>query len=118
MKIAADENIDGRLVAALRDAGHDVFWIAESLPSASDAVVLETAREQGALLLTDDLDFGEMVYRQQLAASGVLLTRLAGLSLGNKIELILQTLEQHAEELNGSFTVIDKRLTRIRPFRN
>lgn len=44
MKLLADENVDGRLVRALRDAGYEVAWVVEDLPAAGDAVVLESAR--------------------------------------------------------------------------
>ena len=47
-------------------------------PGIDDERVLRLADSQGALLLTSDKDFGELVFRQRLLHSGVILFRLAG----------------------------------------
>jgi len=116
MRLLADENIDGRLVAALRKAGHEITWVAETMPGAVDAAVLETARTEEALLVTDDLDFGELVFRQRRATCGVLLLRLAGLSAAHKADIVSQALRIRGTELAGRFGVLDAHQLRIRPF--
>lgn len=61
--IVADESVDFRIVEVVRENSISVLSIAESNPSISDAEVLAIAVEQNALLLTEDKDFGELVYR-------------------------------------------------------
>ena len=80
MKIVADESLDGRIIDGLRLADHDVLAFAEASPGAADEEVLASADSEGVLLLTVDKDFGELVYRRQLAHCGVMLLRQAGLS--------------------------------------
>ena len=46
MNIVADESVDAPIVAALRQAGHDVSYIAELSPGVSDDVVLDGANER------------------------------------------------------------------------
>ena len=76
--------------------------------------VLRSAVADSALLITADKDFGELVFRQGLINSGVLLIRLAGLAPESKAELISSVLENHEGELAGNFTVITPGLVRIR----
>ena len=69
MNFVADENVDAAVVRALREAGHEVTWIAEIEPAATDEQVLNLADEQRAVLVTEDKDFGELVYRRRLATA-------------------------------------------------
>lgn len=65
MDILADENIRRDLVEALRLDGHDVQWIAETSRSAPDIGVFQLAVDSNRFLLTADLDFSEIVYREK-----------------------------------------------------
>lgn len=80
MKFVADEDIDWPIVEHLRHRGHVVWYVAEMEPGMPDETVLDLARNEGALLLTADKDFGELVFRQRRLTSGVILLRLEGLS--------------------------------------
>ncbi len=53
------------------------------------------------MLLTADKDFEELVFRQRLLHSGVVLIRLAGLDPKTKAELVTTAFEQHADELGS-----------------
>ena len=65
MDLVADENVDASIVTALRGANHRVIYVRELDPGIDDAQVLEMANSYGALLLTSDKDFGELVFRQR-----------------------------------------------------
>jgi predicted nuclease of predicted toxin-antitoxin system len=52
------------IVQHLRDAGHQVFYMAEIQPRADDDQVLELANQKEAVLITRDKGFGQMVFRQ------------------------------------------------------
>ena len=90
MNLLADEGVDRPVVERLRQDGHDVLYVAESSPSVSDEEVLEQANSRSAVLLTADKDFGELVFRQGLVHSGVVLLRLAGLASVTKAELVAE----------------------------
>jgi len=72
LNFLADENLD-KLVDRLRQDGHFVWYVAEMERGISDDVVLDLANQEGALLLTSDKDFGELVFRLRRIASGVVL---------------------------------------------
>jgi uncharacterized protein with PIN domain len=58
------------LVQHLRDAGHDVLYMAEIKPRADDDEVLELAIQREAVLITRDKGFGQMVFRQAFRSMG------------------------------------------------
>jgi len=76
MKLFADENIAAQIVDQLRQLGHDVLYPPETGLSAADDVWLEKARSEERTLLTDDKDYGELVFRRKLPSASVVLLRL------------------------------------------
>ena len=114
MNLVADEDVDSPVVERLRQDGHDVVYVAELSPSVPDEEVLQQANERRAVLLTSDKDFGELVFRQRLVHSGVVLLRLAGLANATKAEIVSEVCRDHATELPGAFTVISPGQVRIR----
>ena len=110
MNLLADESVDQQIVARLRRDGHAVLYVAELSPSVGDDVVLQQARASNSLLLTADKDFGELVFRQRLLHSGVILLRLAGLSSERKAVLVSMTLRERTDELVGAFSVISQKV--------
>ena len=57
MRFFADENFPRPAVAALREAGLDVLWIAKTNPGAPDDEVLAQCISTHRTLLTFDKDF-------------------------------------------------------------
>ena len=117
MNFVADEDVDGPIVEHLRQAGYQVWYVAEMASGTTDDVVLAIAREQEALLLTADKGFGEMVFRQQLLTTGVVLVRLEGLTPVRKAMIVVQAMDDHGQELSGNFSVISPGTLRIRKIR-
>lgn len=114
MKLIADEGVERQIVQQLRETGHEVFYAAESSPGVSDEWLLGSALGAEALLLTNDKDFGELVYRQKRLTHGVVLLRLAGLPNSSKAKLVCTSVAKHGGEMLGSFTVISPGSVRVR----
>jgi predicted nuclease of predicted toxin-antitoxin system len=75
VKLLADESCDFRLVRALREAAYDVTAIAELARSITDDDVIAMARRDQRVLITEDKDFGQLVYAGGQVATGVILLR-------------------------------------------
>jgi predicted nuclease of predicted toxin-antitoxin system len=117
VKIVADENIDQQIVDRLRSDGHEVLSIADLDPGIDDDAVLLKSRESNSVLVTADKDFGELIFRQHLLHSGVMLIRLSGLKPEWKAELVALAFAKHADELSQGFAVLSRRALRLRkPF--
>ena len=114
MKFVADEGLDAPIVVALRNEGHEVFYIKEEHPGISDDEVLKIANERNEVLISADKDFGELVYRMKRVHSGILLIRLSGLSPKEKGIVVSATVKEHANELADAFTVINKTHVKVR----
>ena len=99
---------------SLRRDSHQVLYVAELAPSIVDERVLQEAGIRDSILVTSDKDFGELVFRQRLVHSGVVLLRLAGLANATKAENVAEVFRTRAAELIGSFTVISPGQVRIR----
>jgi predicted nuclease of predicted toxin-antitoxin system len=114
MNLVADENIDRGIVERLRRDGHQVDWIAELSPSISDEEILRRAVGGGAVLVTEDKDFGELVHRRRLSHAGVLLVRLEGLDNATKAEIVSAAVRDNAADLPGAFAVVSHDSVRLR----
>src|SRR5262245_37972377 len=114
MNLLADESVDREVVERLRQEGHDTVYVADLSPSITDDEVLQQANDRGALLVTADKDFGELVYRQGRVHAGVLLVRLAGLPVATKADVVARALQEHEAELQGAFSVVSPGALRVR----
>lgn len=115
MKIVADEGVDRQIVEELRRASHEVTYVAEVTPGINDDEVLELANERGAVLLTADKDFGELVFRLNRTSWGIVPIRLAGLDPDAKSAIVANAIREHGEQMYDCFSVITAGAIRIRP---
>lgn len=114
MRLLVDDGVDVAIVSRLRADGHDVTYVAELAPGATDSAVLELAASDERLLLTADKDFGELVFRQRRAACGVLLVRLPGVASSARSDAVASALADHGDEMANAFSVVSPGLVRIR----
>ena len=114
MNLLADENVDKAIVDGLRSDGHTVLYIAEMEPGIDDDAVLSQTSQIGALLITADKDFGELVFRLGRNPAGVVLIRLAGLSAEAKARNVSNAFADHSDQLISAFNVVSPGRLRIR----
>lgn len=68
----ANESVDRPIIIRLRQDGHSIdYSVAEASPGIGDEEVLRLANDLGALLLTMDSDFGELIFRLNRTPVGV-----------------------------------------------
>jgi predicted nuclease of predicted toxin-antitoxin system len=114
MKFLLDESADYPLAAFLQGLGHDVTAIAHEYPQAlTDRAVLSIAQSELRILITNDHDFGELIFRQRLPHHGVILFRLGAETLLVKTRWLEDVLSKHANDL-GDFVVITDHGIRVR----
>lgn len=116
MKLVADECVDFGIVRSLRENGVNVFSISEELASIKDKNVLEIANEKEWLLLTEDRDFGELVFRLNQAHHGIVYVKIKGLERRLKIEKVVSIVLEHYKHLQNAFTIITNEKMKIRKF--
>ena len=115
MRIIANENVAGTAIRGLRQNGHDVLSVKESMQGAEDESILQRAEAEQRLVVTHDKDFGELAYRYRLPAScGIILFRLSGLGPSTDIQRMLDVIESRSDWTGGFSVVTDDRI-RMRP---
>ena len=106
VRFLADESCDSRVVVALRSAGHDVRAVVEDSPGAPDRLLVEQARQEDRILLTEDRDIGQLVYADRLArGAGVLLIRCREEARPPLAASIAAIVSEHGPRLAGRFAV-------------
>lgn len=115
MRFLADENCDARVIRALREAGHDVIAIAEQLSGADDIDVLALSVHDQRILITQDLDFCEMVFRDEIAAYSIILDRIPSAQRALKAQRIINIVESYGEGLLGMMVSLAADAVRLRP---
>lgn len=106
MHFLADESCDFLVVRALRNAGHDVVAVVETCPEETDETILGLAVSQGRILLTEDKDFGQLVYAATRHTSGVVLIRFPSYARTTLPDMLLDTINHVGERLIGAFVVM------------
>jgi predicted nuclease of predicted toxin-antitoxin system len=115
MKFLADECCDSGVVASLRADGHDVAYVIEGQAGISDDDVLQSAFDEGRILLTEDKDFGELVYRLNKPTRGIVLLRINVQERREKWLRLKALIDGYEARLPGNFVVVDMNKFRFRP---
>ena len=113
MRFLADESCDFAAVHALRAAGHDVVAVSDVARGAADTVVIELARSERRVLLTEDKDFGQLVFAAARQSSGVVLLRWPVSARGGLAIAIAEFVAAQGESLIGSFAVVEPGRARV-----
>jgi len=114
VRFLADENIERPVIEFLRSKGHDVLAIAEDYTGAVDEDVLKIANGERRVLVTNDKDFGELVFLQKRISPGILLIRSSIEDSEAKIRLLKEVLQVAAEKISGNFVVVTEGGYRLR----
>jgi predicted nuclease of predicted toxin-antitoxin system len=115
MRFLADESCDFAVVRALRANGHDVIAVAEVAARTEDAEVIAWAVREARVLLTEDKDFGQLVYAGAHQSTGVILIRFPASARPILPNRVLEIIQQHQDQLAGAFVVLQPHRSRIRP---
>jgi predicted nuclease of predicted toxin-antitoxin system len=122
MRLLIDMNLTPRWVHFLRNAEHEaVHWSSVGSNSAKDSEICDYARECGYVLLTNDLDFPQILAHTRQAAPSVLLLRGEPLVPEARGSALLGALQDCEAELNqGAIVTLDwsdKPRARVLPLR-
>lgn len=113
MQFLADESCDFAVVRALREAGYDVKTVRELSAGADDEVVMDLAAKEKHLLLTEDKDFGRLVFAASGFSTGVIFLRFPGNARASMTKAIVELVQRMGEKLKGRFVVVQPGRVRI-----
>lgn len=110
-----DEGCDAIIVRTLRKLGHDVVFVAEVSPGKTDPEILAWGLAERRVIVTEDRDFGELVFRDRLVTSGVVLVRIGDEDREKKVTQIEILVNNHLADLPNAMTTVMVEHIRIRP---
>lgn len=114
LRFLADESCDYNIVRALRAADFDVVAVSDLMTRSVDSLLIEKAYREQRILLTEDKDFGWLVFVSAADSAGVILIRYPGNTRDLLPQTILQLVQDKEEFLSGSFVVVQPGYIRIR----
>lgn len=113
MRFLVDECIGPRVAQWLREQGHDVFSVYEEARGSDDDSIIRRACDENWILITNDKDFGEKVFRGRHPHHGIIFLRLADNRANNKIEVLKKLLDTHSAKLVDQFVVVTESRVRF-----
>ena len=113
MRFLVDECTGPVLAAWLRDQNHDVFSVFDEARGMDDNDMIQKALEEHWILITNDKDFGNKVYRDGRLHQGVILLRLKDERSTSKIQVLSRLFETYLDKLQNSFLVVTEKQVRF-----
>jgi len=113
MNFLADESCAGPAIQALREAGHEVVAIAEVAKGTVDELVMRRALSERRILITEDPDFGELVYARGHSSAGVILVRFPSRVRRAKPPSVVEAVAKLGARLWNAFTVVEPGRVRL-----
>ena len=113
MRFLVDECTGTAVAAWLRDNGHEVFSVFDESRGMEDDDIIRMAYEENWILITNDKDFGDKVFRNGRIHRGVILLRLEDERPSSKIRVLSRLLEKFIERLPNTFVVVTEKQIRF-----
>ena len=113
MRFLVDECTGPAVARWLRDQSHAVFSVYEEARGMADDDILDKAYSEDWILITNDKDFGEKVYREKQPHHGVVFLHLQDERATSKIDAIQKLLDGYKDQLADAFVVVTETQVRF-----
>lgn len=113
LRFLADESCDFAVVRVLRANGYDVIAVAEFMQRSVDDELIAQAHHDNRIVLTEDKDFGWLVFVSHVDSAGVILVRFPGNARQTLATTALRLVQEHGSDLSGAFVVVEPGRIRI-----
>ncbi len=81
---------------------------------AKDDELLNLANKENRILITNDTDFGELIFLQNRVTTGIVLLRIKGQDVKKKLRSLSKLIRLYSDKIENHFVVITERRIRIR----
>ena len=115
MKILLDMNLTPKWRVPLEQVGHEIkHWSEIGSDDASDAEIMQWARQNSFVIFTNDLDFGALLYSTAATAPSVIQIRGQDVRpVSMKITVLDALIKAEKELLAGALLTVDTNRRRI-----
>lgn len=113
MRFLVDECTGPAVAIWLLGEGHEVYSVYDQSPGASDDDLLARAARDGWIVITNDGDFGELIFREGRPHRGVVFMRLDDERAANKIRVLGRLFAGYGDQLPNQFVVVTETQVRF-----
>lgn len=92
-----------------------MIYVAQDQQETEDGDLADIAMSQNRIVLTEDRDFGRIVFRKEKEVPGIVYFRFSTKDRAMQWPKLKALLDAPGDGIYGHFIVIDKERTRIRP---
>jgi len=116
MKFIADMGISPKVIHLLQSLGYQAVHLQiQGLHRLKDIEILEKARKEGSIILTHDLDFGDLLTASNFGLPSVVIFRLRNMRPDNVNKYLEKIITEYAELLQkGAIITVSEGRLRVR----
>ncbi|PKN27695.1 MAG: hypothetical protein CVU64_15465 [Deltaproteobacteria bacterium HGW-Deltaproteobacteria-21] len=108
MRFLVDECTGPGVASWLRERDHEVFSVFEESRGMDDDDIIQKALDEKWILITNDKDFGNKIYRDGRLHRGVILLRLENERTSAKVHVLSLLLDAYSGRIPDSFLVVSE----------
>ena len=113
MRFLVDECTGPKVAEWLRIQGYEVFSVFDDGRGISDDEEFAKASAESWILVTNDKDFGEIVFRENRQHHGIIFLRLDDERTDSKINVLRQLITNYSDKLPGQFVTVTENKVRF-----
>ncbi len=113
MKFIIDECTGPNVAKWISDNGFEVYSVYDENPGMKDLDILQKANKENWIIITNDKDFGEIVFKNKIQHKGIIFLRLKNERAVSKIDCLKNLFSEQIDKLFGNFTVVTETSIRI-----
>ena len=73
LKFLIDENVGQSIINYLKQQRYDITIVSENLTGREDEYLINKAFNEKRIIITNDKDFGFLIFKRKLSSSGIIL---------------------------------------------
>jgi predicted nuclease of predicted toxin-antitoxin system len=113
MRFLVDECTGPSVARRLEEQGHEVFSVYDAARGSEDDDILRQAYAEDWILITNDRDFGEKIFRENYPHRGIIFLRLQDERARNKIQVLARLLQLYGDQIAERFIVASEMQVRF-----
>lgn len=111
--IIADENLHQQFIDHLAEEGYELFCIRDQMNGVSDFEIASFARYKQGLIITEDKDFGELVYAHNMRGITVVFLRYNKMELAKVADSLSRIVKEYYDKTESYYITITANKIRI-----
>ena len=115
MRFLVDEYTSAKVASWLKEQGYEAFSVYEQARDVTDDLIIKKAFNEIWIVITNDKDFGEKIFREKLPHRGIILMHLQDERSIKKINVLQRLFVIYLQKIPDSFVLVTENQVRFHP---